>query len=41
MYYKILDVNTLVEKQLLKKNVPKNIYSQIDAELKKLKFISL
>lgn len=41
MYYTIADATTLIEKQLLKKNVSKEVYDKIDKELQKLKYIRL
>ena len=41
MYFKILDITSLVEKKILFTNVSDDIYKKIDAELKKLTYIKL
>ncbi len=40
MNFKILDITVLEQKQLLKKNIPKDIYEKINKELKKIKYIT-
>gem|GEM_PF-4792880 len=41
MYYKINNVTTLIERQLLKDKVDQALYAKIDVQLKRLKYIQL
>ena len=41
MYFKILSINKLLDKQLTKKTPPKTLYESIDAQLQRLEYLKL
>ncbi len=41
MYFRILDIQKLLNKEMTKKTIPKTLYDSIDAQLQKLEYIKL